>query len=74
MPRIITDGLKAVVASPVLDEDGDYKEPYFSSCECDECGCMLGGDRYDILYKTSLKQKEPDEATVCTDCYVALCS
>ena len=65
--------LNAMVASAYRENDDDPIEPYFSWGGCDDCDTRLGGDRYDIVYRETLDGELLD-ATVCVECYVALCS
>ena len=75
MTDVLKTGLGAVVASGVEQQDGQgdpYIEPYFSWYPCENCGAVLGGDRYDIQYRETLNG-DLYEASICPDCYTELC-
>lgn len=64
--------LKGILFAP-KNETSENVEGYFSWNHCDHCGSTLGGERFDIVYR-ELLTGPIQEASVCTDCYIGLCS
>lgn len=65
----MTDNLIWEVAS-AKDEN---PEAHFSWSSCENCGDDLGGNRYDVIYRETLRG-ELCEAEVCESCYIKMCS
>lgn len=58
-------------ASPIYNEN-DCIESSFSWSKCECCNDTQGGDRYMIKYRDI--NDDIDEASVCTECFLKLCS
>lgn len=54
--------------SPIVDDDGNWADNYFSWKGCDVCGRTLGGDRYECNGWSSKHDEVIDEIGVCIDC------